>query len=218
MAKITTQQKSGSVGPSTFQNGPYGLIERARVVPLNPKTLAQQTHRGIIAGVASKWRELTDEERAGWAVLGTQLPQPQAGQQTYVSFNATRASCGLPQVTAAPALPRLGILICTGLVVDDSSRVKLTQVSDTGDPDRFIVEACPPLSAGIQSFNKKFRWLVVVPGHGAPAADLDLTAAYTDRFGAPPASMRVVVRLTAMKGGLKGTSLVFRTLVAAHGG
>ena len=64
MAKILNpKQKSGSVGPSTFLSSRYGPIERVRVVPLNPKTLALMhgssfsgDGQGQLAGLAA-WCE-----------------------------------------------------------------------------------------------------------------------------------------------------------------
>lgn len=218
MAKVITQQKSGSVGPSTFQSSRNGLIERARVRPLNPRTLAQQNHRSIVASVSSGWRGLTDAGRAGWTALGSQLSEPLTGEQAYNKINILLAGCGLPTLAAAPPLPELGILVCTGLVAEDTPLVRLTQVSNTVAPDAYILEACPPLSPGITYVTKLFRRLAVLPGQGGLAADLDLTAAYTARFGAPAAGQRVVVRITAMKHGFKSAPLQFRTLVTAHGG
>jgi hypothetical protein len=132
----------------------------------------------------------------------------------YSKVNITRVNCGLPALEWAPPPPAFGILICTGLVADDSPALKLTQVTATVAPDVFIVEASPPLSQGIQSPRHRFRQLTVAPGHAGPGADLDITAAYLARFGAPLAGEKVFVRLSAMKDGFKDTPLQLDAIVS----
>lgn len=217
MAIVITEPKRGTLGPSVFLPSRYGVMQRQRVIPLNPKTLAQQNQRSIVAAVTSEWRGLTDSARAGWTALARQLPGKPTGFLTYVQLNTTLVKCGLPKLEAAPQPPAWGIPSCTGLVADDTPTLKLTQVNDTVAPDKFIVEASAPVSPGIQNLNSRFRRLTTVDGHAGPAADLDLTAAYTAQFGDLAAGQRVAVRLTAMKNGFKGVPLEFVAIVAAQG-
>jgi hypothetical protein len=95
--------------------------------------------------------------------------------------------------------------------------VKLTGVTATVAPEAFVIDACPPVSQGIQSVKKQFRQLLVVPGHAGPGLDLDLTAVYTARFDVPRAGQRVFVRLSAMKDGFKDAPVQWNAIVAAHG-
>jgi hypothetical protein len=217
MAIVITQPKRGTVGASVFLQSRYGVMERQRVIPLNPKTLAQQNQRSVLAAVASEWRGLTDPVRANWEALAKAMPGKLTGFLAYVEINATLVKCGMPKLEVAPLRPAFGIPSCTGLVVDDTPGVKLTQVSDTVAPDKFIIEATAPVAPGIRNVNSRFRRLTVVAGHAGPAVDLDLTAAYSAQFGAPVAGQRVVVRLTPMKDGFKGIPLEFNALVAAQG-
>jgi hypothetical protein len=218
MAKIITSQKSGSVGTSTFHPTRQGLVERQRVIPLDPKTPEQQRQRGLVAGVANQWRELTDAQRAGWHALAGQLPGQLGGFHACLQVNVTRLACGQPVLEAAPPPPRFGILVATGLVADDSPRLTLTGVTATVAPDAFIIEATRPLSAGVGYVEKFFRRVTVLPAHAGPPADLDLTAAYVARFFEPAAGKRIWVRLYALKDGFKAAPVQVSAMVAPHGG
>jgi hypothetical protein len=57
--------------------------------------------------------------------------------------------------------------------------------------------------------------LLTVAGYGELAADLDLTAAYVKRFGAPQAGEKVFVRLRPVKNGFKGEPVQCVAIVAA---
>jgi hypothetical protein len=70
----------------------------------------------------------------------------------------------------------LGTLTCAGLLVEETPLVKLMGVSATFAPDKFLVEACPTVSAGVDYVKKSFRQLLRVEGYAEPAADLDLTS------------------------------------------
>jgi hypothetical protein len=218
MAIVITQPKSGSVGPSTFATSKrYGTVERARVKPRNPRTPAQQDHRTVVKATVRHWRELTEAERAGWRALGRQLPKELTGYTAYVSVNVTLQRWRLPRLEAAPPTPAFGTLSCTGLVVEDTPLVKVLGVSDTFAPDKFIVAASAPVSAGIADISRAFRELTIVDGHAGPAVDLDLTAVYVARFGVPPAGQRVVVRLIPVKDGFEGEPVECGAIAAARG-
>jgi hypothetical protein len=218
MAKHNSPQKHGSVGNSTFQGGPYGLIERQRVEPRNPRTLAQQNIRSRVKSFAGKWRELSEAQRTGWRALASQRPTRLGGCQLYIGLNVVCANCGLPQLEAAPPPPVFGLVVATGLVADDTPTVRLTQMTATVAPERFIVDASPPLSAGILKVGRRWRQLTVVRGHAGPGVDLDMTAAYVARFGAPQAGQRLFVRLSAMSNGFRDAPVQFETIVAPHTG
>lgn len=216
MAKVDAPLKNGSVGLSTFLSTSHGLIERRRVLrPRNPRTLAQQTVRGMVGSFATEWRGLDDATRAGWRALASQLPGHLAGCHAFIKVNVTRAHCGLPHLTVAPVLPVFGRLLCTGLVADASPSLTLTGLSATVAPEVFIVEATPPLSAGISFVGRRWRYLSAVPGHGGAGADVELTGAYLVRFIAPKAGQRVFVRLSAMTNGIRAESVELNTLVAS---
>lgn len=215
MARTLTDQRHGSIGPVVYQGGRYGTVARARVTPINPRTLKQQNVRSVLSTVASEWRGLTDAGREAWKALAFQMPGKLTGFQAYVQLNATLVTCGLPKKEEPPVMPAFGILSCDGLSADDTPLVSLQAVADTIAPDKFIVEAARPVSQGISNVSNGFRLLDVIDGHAAPAADLDITEAYVARFGAPKLGQRVSIRITAMKDGFKGIPLGYSAIVAA---
>ncbi|HEV2207697.1 MAG TPA: hypothetical protein VG167_02925 [Verrucomicrobiae bacterium] len=215
MARTLTDQRHGAIGPVVYQGGRYGTVARARVTPINPRTINQQNARSILATVASEWRGLTDAVREAWKALGAQMPGKIGGFQAYVRINATLVTCGLAKKEEPPLIPALGIITCDGLSADDTPLVTLKGVVDTVAPDKFLVEAVRPVSPGINNVNAHFRLIDVVAGHAAPAVDLDLTEAYTGRFGAPVLGQRISVRITPMKDGFKGIPLGYSAIVAA---
>ena len=217
MALVPFVQKSGAVGPTVYQGSRHGTVERIRTMPTNPNTRYQQNVRSVMAAVASEWRGLTDEVRAGWKALASQMPGNLTGFQAYVQINATLVNAGKPKLEEPPEIPAFGITTAPGLAADDAPSIKLNQLACTVAPDSFIIQAAPPLLAGRSSFGAAWRNLQVLPGHAAPAADVDLTAAYTARFGQLKAGQRIGVRVFAMKDGFKGVPLAFETLITAAG-
>jgi hypothetical protein len=217
MAKALFVQKTGALGASVYQGGRYGTIERARVIPTNPQTNAQQNARSILAAVASEWRQLSDPVRTTWKALAAQLPGNLTGFQAYVQVNATLVTYGLPKLETPPDIPAFGIMSATGLTADDTPTLKLTQLVNTVAPDKFIIEATPALLQGQMPSEVDYRVLSVIAGHAAPAADADLTAAYTAKFGALTAGRRIGVRVFSMQDGFKGIPLAFQAIVVAAG-
>src|ERR1051325_9416955 len=215
MAKVRDVQKSGSVGPVVTQGGRFGQVQRQRVTPINPRSIHQQNQRGILASVASEWRGLTDAARAAWVALANQVGGNLTGSQMYVKVNATRVTCGQAKLEVAPLPPAFGILSATGLTVNDTPLIKLVALASTVAPDKFMIEASAPVSQGINNVNAAFRLITVVAGHDA-AADVDVTAAYTARFGAPAIGQRVNLRVNPVKDGFQGIPLEYTAICVAH--
>ena len=81
MAKTGKQLQSGKRGTIVSLSTPYGQAERQLAVPKNPRTPAQQRVRGNLGGIASRWRGLTDTQRAAWIMAAQQTSsRPRLGQ------------------------------------------------------------------------------------------------------------------------------------------
>ena len=115
------RNKIGSVVASANKDGNYF---RAKVTPRNPRTQAQQMVRSLFTINSQAWRELTDEQRAGWTALAKQVTlhdslgnkYAPSGQQLYVSCKSNGATVGLIVPDDAPAVPD-GAIDITGLAV-----------------------------------------------------------------------------------------------------
>ena len=65
-------QASGSVGGFTAAHNQGGLYLRARSIPVNPQTPAQNLVRSFFGGLATRWRQtLTEQQREFWTIYGT---------------------------------------------------------------------------------------------------------------------------------------------------
>jgi len=210
MARSPFNTNRGSVGGVVTQGGRFGPIQRERVTPVNPQTLFQQNQRAILAAVASEWRGLDPGQRAAWKALAAQMPGNITGFQAYVKINATRVTCGQAKLEDAPVIPAFGIMTCSGLT-SAGGVVTLNDVADTVAPDKFMIEATPQSSQGIENRNAGFRLITVVAGAAGPA-DIDISAAYAARFGDLVADEEIAVRISAVKDGFKGVPLRFSAI------
>lgn len=66
----------GKIGGTIFQGGRYGFIARQNFYPFNPSSEKQKKARGLLGGIAKEWKELTNAERATWAVDANSRTQP----------------------------------------------------------------------------------------------------------------------------------------------
>lgn len=66
----------GKIGGTIFQGGRYGFIARQNFYPFNPSSEKQKKARGRLGGISKEWKELTDAQRATWAVDVNNRTQP----------------------------------------------------------------------------------------------------------------------------------------------
>src|ERR1035441_5395393 len=110
--KILDIPQWGKRGLYVSQNGRYGQISRALVIPANPQTPAQMSVRAILTRVSARWRSLQESQRAAWraAASGVQSASrlgsgPLTGQQLFNKINLALSRFGQDQVDAPPARP-----------------------------------------------------------------------------------------------------------------
>jgi hypothetical protein len=217
MAKVKTLDKHGSVGPSTFMTTAHGVVERARTWQIDPKTPRQRNYRQFVKVVWGQWRELSEEARAGWNALAGQWRGHASGANLHFKINVTLANCGLPMRTEAPPVPVLGKLTCAGLLVDDTPQVKLLQLGSTAAAERWVLESCAPVHAGIQNVKNRLAQFAVLPGPAGKTVDLDVTKAFLARFKTLRAGQRVCIQLCVMSNGFKSDPIQVSTIVAKRG-
>ena len=138
--KILDIPQSGKRGLTVSQNGRYGQISRAYVMPANPHTASQMAVRATFGTVASAWDGLTEAQRQAWiAAASTRQTKtrcgtsgPMTGLQFFVQINANLLAMGQEQVTAPPATPR------------QAHKIR------EEDPGRWAAETDRPAPAGAQ--------------------------------------------------------------------
>jgi hypothetical protein len=215
MARIFAEARRGSIGPITYQGGARGTMARARIVPRNPSSPGQQKARMVLATVAAQWRELTGEQREAWRRVVADIPGGSDGYHAFVQVNMTLEVCGMEGVAEPPVLPVFGVLSAAGLVVEARPTIRLVGLGASKAPEKFLVEAAPPTSAGQAERHARLRLLTVLGGYGTPAADVDLTGAYVARFRGPVVGQQVVVRVTGIKAGFRGVPMMYSQICVA---
>jgi hypothetical protein len=217
--KILDIPQSGKRGLTVSQNGRYGLISRAFVIPSNPQTAPQMQVRGNLAAIAAKWDTLTEAQRQAWiATAATQQTRsrlgqsgPMTGLQLYIKINATLALFGQEQVDAPPAPPVFDALAPISLVIANAGGVISLSLTCPGNPgENTVVRGAAPLKQGVTR-TSNFRILGTCP---APAdGKADITGLYTAHFGVPTVGTKVFVQCNMYKDGYQSIPQVFSAIV-----
>jgi hypothetical protein len=199
--KILDIPQSGKKGLDVSMSGRYGQVRRTLVIPTNPRTASQLGVRGAFAAILSRWRTLTQPQRAAWTAAASnhqtraRLGQagPMTGSQLFLKINAVLALLGAEQVDAPPQSPQWPDNPVDGLVITNLAGVIALKVGCPSTPaNNTIVRASKPVSQG-RSVNTDYRVLGVLP---APVAgSCDITSLYTAFFGVPPVGSKVFVKI-----------------------
>ena len=219
--KILDIPQSGKRGLNVSQNGAFGQISRALVIPANPRTSAQMSVRARLGRVAASWRALQEVQRAAWmaaakeAKSSSRLGQSGAlsGFQLFAKINCTLAQFGQEQVDTPPAQPQFPDLAPAGLVITNTGgaiALKLTCPADPGE--NTIVRGSAPLSQGRETCSN-FRIVGTCPA--AVAGSADITTLYPARYGVPPVGKKVYVRVNQFVNGWEDLPVTFSAIVPA---
>lgn len=107
---------SGSIAGLTYSHNRGGLYTRARAVPTNPNTSAQQSARNAFASLVALWQTLTSAQRDAWNTYAENVtvlsalgdPLTLTGQQMYIRCNSPRLRVGLDRVDDGPTTYSMG--------------------------------------------------------------------------------------------------------------
>lgn len=109
-------QASGSIGGTTYAHNRGGLYRRARSIPVNPNTAAQQAARNNVTALVAAWAGvLTQLQRDQWENYAANNPVTDklgdplvlTGQQMYVRCNSVRLRGGATRVDDGPVVSGL---------------------------------------------------------------------------------------------------------------
>ena len=200
MAKTGKTLKSGKRGNTVSIHTAFGQAERQLAVPKNPRTPAQQRVRITLGSIASRWRGLTDLQRAAWTALASDThSRPRLGQsgrlngcQLFIKINCTLAAAGMNQVVEPPKRAIFTTNPVGALTISNAAGVIALTLALPRAPAHYVmVQGTAPCSAGI-SRPRRFTLLGVLP---EPAAGMcDITGLYVAKNGAPPVGTRVFIR------------------------
>jgi len=110
------QQRSGSIGGSTYSHNRYGAYIRNRSIPVNPNTDRQVEMRNVIRGLTIAWQNtLTQFQRDWWDTYGDVVPWTNkfgdtvylTGLSHYVRYNSVLVQSGFTRRDDGPTVYNL---------------------------------------------------------------------------------------------------------------
>jgi len=198
--RILDIPQSGKLGTTVSVRTRYGQVRRRYAVPSKAPTQAQLSSRETFGRVRFLWRTITDEQRGTWTIPGKDVNSQSvlgqsgrlSGYLLFMKINSNLAYQGLPPVLSPTERPTFDanpvrelVITNTGGVVDIKLSVPTAPTTD------ILVLGTYPRSPGV-TFAKHFAILSRLP---APEAGYStITQLYVDRYGVPPAGMRVFIR------------------------
>lgn len=200
MAKIRSEPRSGKQGTTVSLKTPYGQAERPLTIPKNPRTQAQQRVRSILGQIASRWRTLTDQQRAAWiTAAGKVSSHPRLGQsgrltgcQFLIKINCTLAAIGEDPVDLPPERPSFGSNPVGALTITRNAGAVTLKLKVSRSPSTCIMlMGTAPCSPGMTR-PRRFTLLGALP---APVSGYcDITELYVAKYGVPPPGTRIFIR------------------------
>jgi hypothetical protein len=164
---------------------------------------------------AATWRTLTDAQQQEWITLAATMQSkpvlgqsgPLTGLQLFTKVNCNLLTIGGSPVSTPPAYPQFTPLPITGLLLTNTAGVITLELSTTDSPpDGTELWAAPPQSAGTRrATTMNFLGTLDSPVNNK----INITTAYTARYGAPSADDRIFVQAVANINGYKGIPLAF---------
>jgi hypothetical protein len=205
--RILDIPQSGKQGTIVSVRTRYGQIRRSYAVPGKAASPAQLRTRGAFGRVRFLWRTLTDEQRATWTNPAQDVnSQPCLGQSgrlsgylLFMKINSILVYQGLPPVLTPTARPDFGVNPVRELVITNTGGVVDLKLSVPSAPTSdILVLGTYPRSPGV-TFAKHFTILGRLP---VPEAGYStITPFFVDRYGVPPAGMRVFIRTRQLLNG-----------------
>lgn len=182
-ALVTTfaTEARGSVGAFTFSRNRDGPYVRARTVPTDPASPAQQAMRTRMLFASALWRAaVTPAEKALWQVYADNVPRHNAlgqaindqGRNWFLACDLQRRTAGHPSIRTPPAEYRrthLGDFTAVHWALFNLIAI-LPAVGDEWHGLRnglMILYQSPQLSAGINYYRGPWRYLGHIHGGDA---------------------------------------------------
>lgn len=203
----------GSWAGQVHSRNAFGNYVRQKVSPVQPRTSRQLEVRAIFSQLARRFSQvLTDQQQEAWRQAAASTPVRDVfgdsitltGINLYTRLNSLRALMGQPPVDDPPPVEEVEALEAFSVAYTGEGGLEVNfSPSPVPGSRALAIWATEPLNPGIAFVSHKLRLLTVVPE--GTASPVDITQAYTQRYGAPTPGKAVyvageLVSLTGWKG------------------
>ena len=188
--KVRRGKFSGAMGNEVYVNTKHGQVVRSRPRRSPRTTPDRQRARRNLAGVASLWRTLSNEQFAAWAAAARQEGMPP--YRFFCKINGALAAYGQPRLLDPPKRERLCPNPVERLEIQNRRGVITLRLRVPEAPAKFtFVFGVRWCSRGISVP----RTNGVLLGRLPPAVQgrSEITDLYVNKFGQPPPGSRVFI-------------------------
>lgn len=187
------QQRSGSIGGTTWSHNRSGAYIRNRSVPVNPNTDRQVNVRNAVRSLAIGWDTvLTQAQRNAWETYAANVTwKNKLGQDVtltglnhYIRSNTPRVVSGIASLPNAPVIFDLAAADLMLTATASEATQDITIDGDPagpwiGEPDAWQFYSMGiPQNGGKKFFGGPWRLLTAVPGAGPPPFPIVIAAAW----------------------------------------
>jgi hypothetical protein len=193
---------SGKRGGNVYSRNRGGAYSKNWVKPTNPFSIYKAAIKSFFGASSQAWRTLTESQRVSWnSVTPNYQVIDRLGALITLSgialFKSLNQNLDTISETAilAPVMPAgTEVTLLTSMTADVSdNEIHIISADTVPAGMKQVIEATPPLSAGVFNANNKFRVVQVVDAAGA--ADIDIVTLYVARFGSfPPVGSKLFAR------------------------
>lgn len=183
----------------------YGSYIRNKVTPVNPQSIYQQNARQVLSNLSSGYRNLDRSQISAWNSSGVNFPftdifgdvKHLSGQTLFVKLNANLLKVGKSQISVPPLPQSFPDLAISDEDFNINAQGELAGSFKIGDATvptgmSLVVYATAGVSPSIQFVKNRFRFLGTF---SATASLVDVSAKFTERFGAPLVGENVHLRI-----------------------
>lgn len=202
----------------------YGNYWRRKVTPVNPQTTFQMEQRQQLGNLSSQWRGLTEAQRASWIdaapnfpyidVFGSQIIL--AGNALFIALNKNLINAGQATIDSAPVPQAIPVLLINSVAATAGTPSLTVTINQQEVPTGFtlLAFATPNIGPGIKFVKNRLRLLGTAT---ATTGSIDLTTAWTDRFGTLVEGQQIFVKLVLVSNtsGQQGVPVEGSTFVAS---
>jgi hypothetical protein len=192
-------EASGSIAGMTFSHNRGGLYVRARSIPTNPGSPAQNVVRAAFGFLVAAWSSiLTEVQREAWRTYAENVPlvdklgelRNVTGQNMYIRSNTMRSAFGYPIVDDAPTDFTLAVQSAPQFAPTAATDVVAVTFNETDpwvdiDDAHLVVYASRPQNESVKYFKGPYQFAGSIDGDAltAPTSPQDVPLPFPVEVG-----------------------------------